>query len=66
MFRILPWLIGVIVIAVAVGAWLESREQGSFGRFVDRVRYGDEGAMEKTGRKLDEAIDEAAKDLRRD
>jgi hypothetical protein len=59
-------MIGVIVIAVAVGAWLESREQGGLSRFVDRVRYGDEGPIERAGRKIDEAVDEAVKDMKDD
>lgn len=66
LIRLLPWLIGVIVIAVAAGAWYESREQGGFGRFVDRVRYGDEGPLERAGRKIDDAIEETVKDLRDD
>jgi len=53
----------VIVIVVAAGAWLESCEQGGFSRFVDRVRYGDEGPVERAGRKIDEAIKDTAKDL---
>jgi hypothetical protein len=58
--------VGVIVIVVVAGAWLESREQGGFSRFVDRVRYGDEGPVERAGRKIDEAIKDTAKDLRDD
>lgn len=66
MIRFVPWVIGSIIIAVAVGAWLESRDQGKFERFIDRVRYGDEGPMERAGRKIDEAIEETSKDLRDD
>jgi hypothetical protein len=66
LIRFVPWVIGVIIVAVAVGAWLESRDQGRFGRFIDRVRYGDEGPMERAGRKIDEAIEETKKDLRDD
>jgi hypothetical protein len=64
--RFVPWLIGVIIIAVAVGAWLESRDRGTLGRFIDRARYGDEGPLERAGRKIDEAIEETTKDLRDD
>jgi hypothetical protein len=64
--RFVPWVIGVTVLAVAVGAWLESRERGTLGRFLDRARYGDEGPMERAGRKIDEAIERTKKDLRDD
>jgi hypothetical protein len=56
LIRFVPWVIGVILVAVAVGAWLESRDQGRFGSFIDR----------RAGRKIDEAIEETKKDLRDD
>ncbi len=30
---------------------------------VDKIRHGDEGTLEKAGRKMDEAIEEAKKEL---
>ena len=66
MFRFVPWLIGVILIAVAVAAWLERRDQGTLARFIDRVQHGDEGPLERAGRKVDEAIEKTAKELRDD
>jgi hypothetical protein len=66
MVRWIPWVIGVIVLAFAINTWLESRNEGPLARAVDRVRYGDEGTLERTGREIDEAIDEFVEELRDD
>jgi len=66
MTKFLPWVVGVIVLAVAGYAWLEYQEKDGFEKFVERVRYGDEGPLERAGRKIDEKIEDTVEKLKDD
>lgn len=66
MLRLIPWLVGLALLGFVGWTWLESREQGKVERFVERMRHGDEGTLEKAGRKMDEAVDEVVEDVKRE
>ena len=66
MIKLLVWLSGIALLGFVAWTWLEDRDKGSVERFVERVQHGDEGTLEKAGRKMDEAVEEAVKEAKKE